>query len=313
MIKRFSALPHVMISLLFSVLFLAACGGSRPEVPPEKLQRTEDDLRRREQEVQQKTIEILDLKNQIIILQSEISELKSNIIELESHRDSLRSRLMNEKMSAEELEGMLSELDEKNLELKRQNELLQSYLNASQDSILKALETAAVKESEQNLLETISRNEPVKTDTAVGKIVADTSALNAAISPVMDLTQDEYLQRYQDALDLLFDKQRNKAIEEFRELIRIAPDNDYSDNCQYWIGEGYYAQGLYSRAIEEFEKVKTLPNGNKADHAQFKIGLSYLKLGQKVEGLEAFKKLLEEYPNSELVGKVRDMINSGQF
>lgn len=113
MIKRFSALPHVMIPLLFSVLFLAACGGSRPEVPPEKLQRTEDDLRRREQEVQQKTIEILDLKNQIIILQSEISELKSNIIELESHRDSLRSRLMNEKMSAEELEGMLSELDEK--------------------------------------------------------------------------------------------------------------------------------------------------------------------------------------------------------
>jgi TolA-binding protein len=302
-----------MIVLLVPVLFFVSCGGSRPDVPPEKLQRTEDDLRRREQEVQQKTIEILDLKNQIIILQSEISELKSNIIELENHRDSLRARLINEKLSAEELEGMLSELDEKNLELKRQNELLQSYLNASQDSIRKALETAAVKESEQNLLQVITRDEPVKTDTVSEKVATDTCALDAAISPVMDLTQDEYLQRYQDALDLLFDRQRNKAIEEFRELIRIAPDHDYSDNCQYWIGEGYYAQGLYSRAIEEFEKVKTLPNGNKADHAQFKIGLSYLKMGRQVEGLEAFKTLLEEYPESELVSKVRDMINSGQF
>lgn len=313
MIKRFSAYPFVIFVLFIPVLFLFSCSGSKPDVQPEKLQRTEDDLRRREQEVQQKTIEILDLKNQIIILQSEISELKSNIIELESHRDSLRSRIMKEKMSAEEMENMLSELDEKNLELKQQNELLQTYLNASQDSIRKALETAAVKESEQNLLKTISEDDSKSPGPVDKSPVQDTTAMEAAISPVMNLTQDEYLQRYQDALDLLFDKQRNRAIEEFRELIRVSPDNEYSDNCQYWIGEGYYAQGLYERAIKEFEKVKTLPNGNKADHAQFKIGLSYLKLGQQVEGLEAFKKLLEEYPESELVSKVRDMINSGQF
>jgi TolA-binding protein len=299
--------------LLLVSLLLSSCGGSKSAVESEELQRTEDDLRRREQDVQKKTIEILDLKNQIIILQSEISELKSNIIDLESHRDSMRSRLMKEKMSAEELESMLSELDEKNLELKRQNELLQSYLSASQDSIRKTLEDAAVKESEQNLLKAITFEDTVSDEEKSSMAVADSQAMDIAITPVMNLTQDEYLQRYQDALDLLFDKQRNKAIEEFRELIRLSPDNDYSDNCQYWIGEGYYAQGMYERAIREFEEVKEFPSGNKADHAQFKIGLSYLKLGRQVEGLEAFKKLLEVYPESELVGKVREILDSGQF
>ncbi len=313
MIKRFT-LPFCASCVFIVMSFLlTSCGGSKSAVEQEELKRTEDDLRRREQEVQQRTIEILDLKNQIIILQSEISELKSNIIELESHRDSLRSRLMNEKISAEELESMLTELDEKNLELKRQNELLQSYLTASQDSIQKTLEDAAVKESERNLLKAVAMEEKEPDKDTLSAAVADSQAMDQAISPVMNLTQDEYLQRYQEALDLLFDKQRNKAIEEFRELIRISPENDYTDNCQYWIGEGYYAQGMYERAIREFEQVKNFPSGNKADHAQFKIGLSYLKLGEKVEGLEAFKKLLEEYPESELVGRVRDMIDSGQF
>jgi TolA-binding protein len=313
MIKRFSMHFCACFGLLLVSLLLSSCGGSKSAVESEELQRTEDDLRRREQDVQKKTIEILDLKNQIIILQSEISELKSNIIDLESHRDSMRSRLMKEKMSAEELESMLSELDEKNLELKRQNELLQSYLSASQDSIRKTLEDAAVKESEQNLLKAITFEDTVSDEEKSSMAVADSQAMDIAITPVMNLTQDEYLQRYQDALDLLFDKQRNKAIEEFRELIRLSPDNDYSDNCQYWIGEGYYAQGMYERAIREFEEVKEFPSGNKADHAQFKIGLSYLKLGRQVEGLEAFKKLLEVYPESELVGKVREILDSGQF
>jgi TolA-binding protein len=304
---------HIFIFLLILALGFSSCGSSKPAVDPEELQRAEDDLRRREQEVQQRTIEIMDLKNQIIILQSEISDLKSTIIDMETQTDSMKSRILLEKESSKELEGKLSELDEKNLELIRMNEQLQTYLTASQDSIRRALETEAVRESERNLLKAIASETDTSHDSAESKTVKDTGAIDKAISPVMNLTQDEYLQRYQEALDLLFDKQRNRAIEEFRELIRISPDNDYSDNCQYWIGEGYYAQGLYERAISEFAKVKDLPNGNKADHAQFKIGLSYLKLGRKVEGLEAFKKLIEDYPGSELVSKVQEMMDSGQF
>jgi len=305
---------HIIIFLFFILaMVFSSCGSSKPTVDPEELQRAEDDLRRREQEVQQRTIEIMDLKNQIIILQSEISDLKSTIIDMEGQTDSMKSRILNEKESSKELEGKLSELDEKNMELIRMNEQLQSYLTASQDSIRRALETEAVRESERNLLKAISMDADTSDDPEESKPARDAGAIDKAISPVMNLTQDEYLQRYQEALDLLFDKQRNRAIEEFRELIRISPDNDYSDNCQYWIGEGYYAQGLYDRAIAEFAKVKDLPNGNKADHAQFKIGLSYLKLGQKVNGLEAFKKLIEDYPDSELVSKVQEMMDSGQF
>lgn len=171
--KRYSF--HIAIFLITLTMVFSSCGSSRPTVDPEELQRAEDDLRRREQEVQQRTIEIMDLKNQIIILQSEISDLKSTIIEMEGQTDSMKNRILREKESSKELEGKLSELDEKNLELIRMNEKLQSYLTASQDSIRRALETEAVRESERNLLKAIAMDTDTLEDSAdESKTVKDT-------------------------------------------------------------------------------------------------------------------------------------------
>ena len=53
-----------------------------------------------------------------------------------------------------------------------------------------------------------------------------------------------------------------------------------ADNCQYWIGEAFYAMGNYYQAIAEFQKVLPLENSNKSNDAQLMIGISLIKAGE---------------------------------
>jgi|GEM_PF-236114 len=137
--------------------------------------------------------------------------------------------------------------------------------------------------------------------------------MDSAISPVMKLTNEEYQQRYQEVLKFYFNGAYDEAIREFKALLAVDNSNEYSDNCQYWIAESYYSQGKFEDAVREFKKVLSYSESNKADHALFKSGLSQLKLNRKKESLQSFQTLIERYPDSELVTKVKDILASGSF
>ena len=74
-----------------------------------------------------------------------------------------------------------------------------------------------------------------------------------------------------------------------------------SDNCQYWIGESYYALGNYQQAITAFQNVFTFSNSNKDDDAQLKLGICYIRLNDEEQAKREFEKLVNNYPTSEYV------------
>jgi len=84
-------------------------------------------------------------------------------------------------------------------------------------------------------------------------------------------------------------------------FIRIRSDknNDLADNAQYWLGECFYAQGLYRQAIAEFENVFTYNKKDKYDDAQLKLGYCYKKLRNSVRAVEEFERFVQYYPYSE--------------
>jgi TolA-binding protein len=118
--------------------------------------------------------------------------------------------------------------------------------------------------------------------------------------------------RYRKALEMFHNRQYRDALSSFSELISENREHSLSDNCQFWIGECYFALRDYSRAIIAFEKVFTHLNSNKNDDAQFKLGYTYLKLGDRKRAKEEFIKLTTKYSGSEFVSKAQTYITQIQ-
>jgi len=113
------------------------------------------------------------------------------------------------------------------------------------------------------------------------------------------ITDEEYQAKYIESLSNYQNSEWNISLDGFRFLIQADSNHDLADNCQYWIGEVYYALKDYKRSIKEFEKVFSFPGTNKADDSQFKLGLCYVNLKQYDKAKDEFENLLEFYPNSE--------------
>src|SRR5262249_57560690 len=86
---------------------------------------------------------------------------------------------------------------------------------------------------------------------------------------------------YRAAVELVKATKYDDALTALRGFIERHPRHDYADNAQYWIGEVFYAQKDYVRALSEFRKVvEDYPRGNKVPDALLKVGYCYWGMGQ---------------------------------
>jgi len=85
----------------------------------------------------------------------------------------------------------------------------------------------------------------------------------------------------------------------FQTLLEQHPQSDNADNAQFWIGEIYYHEKWYEKAILEYQKViENYPKGNKVRSALLKQGLAFSNLGDGDNAKLILKELVRKYPNS---------------
>ena len=120
-----------------------------------------------------------------------------------------------------------------------------------------------------------------------------------SVNPRVPLNLVDYLNEYQKAMEFFNHANYSEALDIFEKLLGSNPHSELADNSQYWIGECYYGNKEYERAILEFEKVFTFPNNNKMEAAQLKLGICYLRLNDKKRAQEEFSRLVNLYPGSE--------------
>jgi len=90
-----------------------------------------------------------------------------------------------------------------------------------------------------------------------------------------------------------------KAREEFVKFLKQHPKTAYSDNAQFWVGETWYVEEKYERAIVEYEKVvKDYPSGDKVPYALLKQGMAFQKLGDKASARIVYNQIIKKYPNT---------------
>lgn len=85
----------------------------------------------------------------------------------------------------------------------------------------------------------------------------------------------------------------------FSKLIKDYPKSSNADNAQFWIGETYYQQKWYEKAILEYQKViDNYPKENKVPAAMLKQAFAFLKIGDKPNAKLVLKELTEKFSDS---------------
>jgi tol-pal system protein YbgF len=116
-------------------------------------------------------------------------------------------------------------------------------------------------------------------------------------------------EEYRDGIDLLRRGDNGGAIQKLREFLRKSPKSDLADDAQYWIGEAYYANRDYNRAILEFNEVLLrYPKGDKVPAALLHQAMAFAELGDKVDARLVLQKLVSEHGDSPEAEKGRQKL-----
>lgn len=104
---------------------------------------------------------------------------------------------------------------------------------------------------------------------------------------------------YDNAKKLFDEGDFGTAREMFQDFLKKYPKSKRSDNAQFWIGEIYYREKWYEKAIVEYNKViENYPKGNKVKDALLKQGYAFDKIGQQSNARIILNELIKKYPNS---------------
>ena len=105
---------------------------------------------------------------------------------------------------------------------------------------------------------------------------------------------------YNDAYQTYQKGDMGGARRKFEVFLKQYPNTSFSDNAQFWIGETYYANKDYEKAILEYEKVMVkYPEGDKVPAALLKQALAFIELGDKANARNLLRRVIDRYPQSE--------------
>ena len=120
---------------------------------------------------------------------------------------------------------------------------------------------------------------------------------------------EDYKEAYDLAVEYYLNKNYEKSLDIFNQLIAFDTNNNLADNAQFWIAQIFYIQKKYKVAITEYEKVSLMGDKNKAPDAEYKIALSYFSLDMINEAMNQFDAIIINYPNNiDLVQKSKKYI-----
>jgi len=116
---------------------------------------------------------------------------------------------------------------------------------------------------------------------------------------------------YNKGLSLQQEREFAKAIAIFKKLEKQYPNSILVDSSLYMMGECYKELRDYNNALKSFQKI--VNKYDKSDYysdAFFMIGSIMYKIGHYEESRKKMNEFLKKFPDSPLIPKARDIINS---
>ncbi len=146
---------------------------------------------------------------------------------------------------------------------------------------------------------------------AVAMPANNPSAGIAATTPTISTPQGESAPAlYERALKKIREEQDFAAGRELMEtFLKRYPGDDLAVNAAYWVGETYYAEKAYEKAILRFEDlIQKYGEHPKVASAMLKQALAFEASGDKATGRILLQRVIERFPLSEEAKKARQML-----
>ncbi len=126
--------------------------------------------------------------------------------------------------------------------------------------------------------------------------------------PVPSLESDE--ECYAKGQEYYHDGKYREAIQMFEQASVLASSAELISRCYYWMGECFYAQGSFTRALDLFRKVYREYNSEpKAPDALLKIGFTYSELKDYTNAVQVLNEFIKKYPTHRAISVARDKLH----
>ena len=239
--------------------------------------------------------------------------LKSGLDNREGEEQALRQQAasLRAKIDAfnEELRTLTGRIEEIEYKLNRQTQVDEESMKVKEDKIDRLAKTATSNDDRIYRIEQYLNFEPSKQLPPAEKPVEKSTATIApapASQVKQELPEDEIYRMAKQAFD---QGDSDAARKKFQELIERFPNSERADNAQFWIGEIYYREKWYEKAILEYQKViEKYPKGNKVPASLLKQGLAFSNLGDKSNSRLILEELIKKYPKSNEAKIAKDKV-----
>lgn len=251
------------------------------------------------------------LQQDVITLERRLETLEFRNRELQKQNDKLARQLQNSGENRESSEkGLRSQYAGLNADMEAMQDELR-LLNGRVEEIqyltnrkTSEYETSGLKSQERLDAFNIALDKIDKRLSQVeqylnlgAKIPGATGQGAATAAPPRSDASEEQL--YADARKAYDNGDLDKARQLFQKLIKEFPKSKNADNAQFWIGESYYREKWYERAILEYQSViENYPNGNKVPAAMLKQGMALQQIGEKPSARLILEELVKKYPKA---------------
>lgn len=119
--------------------------------------------------------------------------------------------------------------------------------------------------------------------------------------------------QYEAALDKILAGKSVEGRQLMTDFMQQNPGSRLEPNALYWIGETWYSEKSYDKAILVFKDITTkFPKNDKAAAALYKLGACYDQLKDKGNAQFYWQALVEDFPKSEAAGLARKRLAAGQ-
>ena len=195
--------------------------------------------------------------------------------------------------------GLIEEIQNKINALDEKLKLIDSDFQAR----IKKIEEQLKKESnyekqETNTIEDKKANKMFNQEEVPANVKAQSLGLPKSNNEKIQLSDIEIKKKYENAIKLLWASKFNEAESELQNLKKIEPD-DLMPNIQYWLGEVFYAQKNFEKAIIAFgEGLEKYPESIKGPDNLLKLGLSFSNLKKKDEACNILFELEIKYKDA---------------
>lgn len=150
----------------------------------------------------------------------------------------------------------------------------------------------------------MSKTEPVAGDGSPQQLVPDDVPAVSSALPKTATAEEMYA----SGMEALNSGYYDEAELAFQHILTQFPKDKLAGNAQYWLGEVYYKQGSYDKAIVAFKNgYEKYHNGNKAPDSLFKLGLTFKAKKENQKACIVLSSFNAEFPkaNADLAKRVK--------